>query len=200
LLATAGNEKVSSDLNNLRPLYDMEGYIARAEKLLCSGSYIAVIVGLCALTGRRAAEIGATAKFEQIENDDTAVLFTGQLKTKGRGSLPAYRIPVLGNVKAIMTALNRLRNDKQDLINAPQLFHDRCSKGLSDSVKKHFSGVSNTNLTTKDLRAIYGEICFYYLNDSSIAKSKYMSSILGHDETDNTTGLSYLDFYIVKND
>lgn len=194
----AGVAKVDNDLRNLRPLYDIDGYLIHAEKLLNAPSYIDVIIGLCVLTGRRTAEIGCSATFEKIENDDTGVLFTGQLKTKGRGSLDAYRIPVLGNVDKIINALNNIRKSKPDLLNSPDIFHNRCSKEISGKVKKHFPKISNSLLTPKDMRSIYAEISYFYADDSTIAKSKYMSSILGHSEDDNVTGLSYVDFYIVE--
>jgi hypothetical protein len=193
-----GKKQVSNDLLNLRPLYDIDAYIIQAEEMLDSTSYIGVIAGLCALTGRRGAEIACTAKFERIENDDTGVLFSGQLKTgKNSTDLP-YRIPVLSNVDKIINALNKIRSEKTDLINAPQLFHDRCSKQLNLVTGKSFVEMSDSKITPKNMRSIYGEIAYYLLDNQSIAKSKYMSLILGHSEDDNMTSLSYMDFYIVE--
>lgn len=194
-----GKKQVSNDLLNLRPLYDIDAYIIQAEKMLDSTSYIGVIAGLCALTGRRGAEIACTAKFERIETDDTGVLFSGQLKTgKNSTDLP-YRIPVLSNVNKIIDSLNKIRSEKTDLINAPQLFHDRCSKQLNLVTGKSFVEMSDSKITPKNMRSIYGEIAYDLLDNRSIAKSKYMSLILGHSEDDNMTSLSYMDFYIVEN-
>jgi integrase len=167
-----------------------------AMTLLNESSYLAQAVGLCALTGRRAAEIGATAKFELIEGDTTKVLFSGQLKTKDRIDISSFIIPVLGDAEKIVSTLNSIRAKKPEFINNPAMFHDAASKELNRRVKRFFPFVSDTLLSVKDLRSIYGELNFYFEDNRTIAKSKYISSILGHTEDDITTGQSYLDFYI----
>ena len=195
-LAERKNKQLSKDLLNQRPIYDIDKHIMIGMGLLDDKSYITNLLGLCALTGRRAAEIGCTAKFEMIKGDPDHLMFSGQLKTKGRGELEAFKIPVLGNPEKIIKALERIRRDKPLFINNTPRFHNACSKELGVRVKKLFPKITEGELAVKDLRSIYAEICYSLEDNQRIAKQKYFSLILGHGEDDNSTGTSYLDFYI----
>lgn len=195
-LATAKEKQLSNDLLHLRPLNEIDRYIQTAVDLLTASSYQLRVIGLCALTGRRAAEIGCTAKFEVIKDDPLQVLFTGQLKTKGRGVLDAYTIPVFTDSAKIIKTIQTIRSEKPQFINAPEKFHDIASKELNRHCKKHFSFVTDSVIKVKDLRSIYGELSYMFNDDPTIAKQKYMSQVLGHAADDNATGTSYIDFYI----
>lgn len=197
LLSVAKEKQVSKDLLNQRPIHDIDAHIMKAIKLLDSSSQHDVVVGLAALTGRRTAEIGCTAQFEKIPGDDDHVMFTGQLKMKGRADQSSYAIPVLGNVDKIIKALKQLHEAKPVYLNNTIRFHNACSKSLGQKTKKIFSDTSDKPLSPKDLRSIYAEICYSLEDDKRVAKQKFFSQILGHGEDDNSTGVSYLDFYIV---
>jgi hypothetical protein len=191
------DKQISNDLLNLRPINDIDVHIMTAERLLDGTSQHDKIIGLAALTGRRMAEIGCTAKFKRIPNDDNHVLFSGQLKLKGRPDQSAYVIPVLGNVKKIIKTLALVHENKPIYLDNTPRFHNACSKDLGAKTKKYFVETSNAPIKPKDLRSIYAEICYALEDDKTIAKQKYFSQILGHGEDDNSTGVSYLDFYIV---
>lgn len=195
-LIDSKNKEISATHSKLRPIYEIDTYIDVANGLLDDSGYLLQIVGLCALTGRRAAEIGCTATFEVIENDPTKILFSGQLKTKGRGELDAYTIPVLGDSAKIVETLQTIREKKAVYINEPEKFHNAASKELNRRVKKLFPFVSDDRLSVKDLRAIYAELNYMFNDDPTITKNSYMASVLGHGVDDLTTVNSYLDFYI----
>lgn len=190
-------QQISGDLLNQRPINDIDVHIMTATKLLDGTSIHDKIIGLSALTGRRMAEIGCTAKFEKIHGDDEHVMFTGQLKMKGRADQSSYAIPVLGNVDKLIKTLAAIRELKPVYIDNPTRFHNACSKNLGQKTKKYFTATSNAPLMPKDLRSIYAEISYQYLDDKRLAKQKFFSQVLGHGEDDNSTGVSYLDFYIV---
>lgn len=197
LLANQKSEQLTHDLTTLRPLRHIDEMVQLATDLLAENSYLKQVTALCLLTGRRSAEIACTAHFEPVENDPFKVMFTGQLKTKGRGDLPAFEIPVLCESYKIIEALNALRLKKPQYVNEPEKFHKSLSKDLGSRAKRFFNFVTEeSNITIKDLRSIYAEICFFLADNRTIAKPKYMSMILGHGENDNETGLSYVDFYI----
>lgn len=196
-MAKQKNDQLSRDLTHLRPLKNIDEMIQVATDLLSENSYMKQVIGLCLLTGRRSAEIGSTAHFEPVENDPLKVLFTGQLKTKGRGELPAFEIPVLCESDKIIQALNSLRLKKPNYVNQPEKFHSSLSKDLGKTAKKAFGFVcEDYEIKVKDLRSIYAEINYFLAADRRIAKPKYMSLVLGHGENDNETGSSYVDFYI----
>lgn len=196
-LAVAKGKQISNDLLHQRPINDIDVFIMKAVELLDSSSQHDKVIGLAALTGRRMAEIGCTAKFERIAGDDTRVLFTGQLKMKGRSDQSSYSIPVLGNVDKIIKTLALVHENKPVYLDNTIRFHNACSKELGRKTKKLFEGVSDSPLSPKDLRSIYAEISYALDDDKRVAKQKYFSQVLGHGEDDNSTGVSYLDFYIV---
>lgn len=188
---------IKEDKSNLRAIYDKQAYLDIAVKLLDAASYVDNILGLCALTGRRVAEIGATASFEYINQD--MVKFTGQLKTKEREDVLPYEIPVLFNADKIIATLAIIRERKPQFINNPILFHNT-SKELSIKVKKHFTGLFEGEPKVKDLRAIYALISFNHFRESEknkrIDRDVYFSRILGHSKDDISTCASYIDFYL----
>lgn len=190
-------EQVSEDNRNLRPIHDVDKHINTSIHLLKSGSYLDVVLGLSALTGRRTAEIATSAQFKPLSVDQ--IEFKGQLKVKGRGDIGAYPIPVLHDSSLLVWHLKRLRQNKPELIGAPQKFHDCCSSNLHERAKKHYGFLYEEDFQPKDLRAIYAEICFHLYGEEEgrrVSQVSYYAQILGHGLHDLTTAHSYLDFYI----
>jgi hypothetical protein len=189
---------IKANKSNLREIYNIDAYLKVAGGLLDSKSYLDNILGLCALTGRRVAEIGCTAEFKYI--DKQVLEFSGQLKTKERLDVTPYQIPTLFNAAKLIQALAKIREVKKQFIGEPELFHNATSKDLSARVKKHFSGLFEGEPKVKDLRAIYALISF--TNFSKVATNKridrdvYFSNILGHSKDDITTCGSYVDFFV----
>lgn len=190
------NATVKSRRSNLRYIIDVEGYIDRAVRLLNTDSFIDNVLGLAALTGRRVAEIGCTAEFSYV--DDFTVKFKGQLKTKDLDNLTSIEIPVLTDSKLIITALERVRKNFPQYIKEPLKFHNNCSSALSKKAYQFESFVED-KVTAKDLRAIYAAIAFdKYCHDDRMDDTVYYSNVLGHDERDTHTCLSYTKYKIKK--
>lgn len=189
-------KNLSGRLKTVRPIKDIDGFIEKGNELLDSSSYLSLVLGIAALTGRRVSEVACTAKFTRIEGRDDAVMFDGQIKVKGREDVGAYEIPVLGDPDRLINALAKIREAKPMFINDPDRFHNAASKELNKQIKKHFEFVSDGALSPKDLRAIYAEIVYLFSDVQTIAKPKFFSMMLGHTEDDNKTGVSYLGFYV----
>lgn len=190
------NKQITKEILNRREFSQVDSYLQKAKNLLGSSNYLELILGLCAVTGRRVAEIGCTAEFDPV--DDCHVLFKGQLKLKGRTSFEDYVIPVLTNSQTIITALAKLRNDKPEFQNySLTKFHDSTSSSLYTTYQKHFSTFYAPPFRPKDMRALYAEICSHrFYKNSKMAPHKYYSLILGHGADDHQTLNSYFDFYI----
>lgn len=186
------SQKVATEHRSLRPLKNYELMILKAQELLGGMSIYDRILGLACLTGRRAAEIGCTAKFQPLRKD--WMLFDGQLKGKTR-LLHTYEIPVLADGALIIDAVRSLREQRPLWGDNTILFHDCGSRELSLRVKRHFSEFID-NPAVKDLRSAYAEICYDKFGTVRKAKTRFFSEILGHGEDDNITGQSYIDFYI----
>lgn len=187
---------LSGRLKTVRPIKDIDGFIEKGNELLDASSYLSLVLGIAALTGRRVSEVACTAKFTKIEGRDDAVMFDGQIKVKGREDVGAYEIPVLADPDRLINALTKIRESKPMFINDPDRFHNAASKELNKQIKKHFDFVSDGALSPKDLRAIYAEIVYLFSDVQTIAKPKFFSMMLGHTEDDNKTGVSYLGFYV----
>lgn len=188
------HQQIVNDRSNLRAITDVDKYLDVSISLLSSNSYLDKILGLCALSGRRSAEIACSASLEYVDNE--TVLFSGQLKLKSR-TIENYPIPVLHDAKVLIDALESLRQAKPEFINNPAKFHSVASSDLCKKVKKFyvlcFEGVPKV----KDLRAIYVEICHHlFCKDRSLAKQQFYSNILGHDKDDSAISEAYADFYI----
>jgi len=186
------SKKVASEHRSLRPLKNHDQMILKAVDLLGGMSIYDRILGLACLTGRRAAEIGCTAKFQALRKD--WMLFDGQLKGKTR-LLHTYEIPVLADTSLIIEALRSVREQRPQWVDNTILFHDCGSRELSLRVKRHFSEFID-NPAVKDLRAAYAEVCYDKFGTVRKAKTRFFSEILGHGQDDNITGQSYIDFYI----
>jgi len=188
--------KVSTRQRNLRTIDNVEDYIIFAESLLQNTSYIDNLLGLAALTGRRTGELLCTAEFEAI--DDFNVMFTGQLKTKGRTDIKPYAIPLLSTVDVVIPALKRLQSGRTELKGNPTLAKNRTGKPISQKMKKLFPKFLGDNAQGRDLRRAYGAIAFYNSDrENEITKQKFISDVLGHSADDVSTGGSYMDFIVV---
>jgi integrase len=190
------NSQVSTRQRNIRIIESPEDYILFAESLLTNTSYIDRLLALAALTGRRTSELLCTAKFKPLE--EFAVLFEGQLKTKGRDDVRPYEIPLLSDSTTIIEALERLQSEKPELWENPTLAKNRTGKPITQKMRKLFPEFLGENPIGRDLRRAYGAISWHFADKKhEITKQKYISDILGHGVDDNLTGGSYMD-YIVK--
>lgn len=193
-------QEISQAQGDLRKIYDTDKYLAVAVGLLGAVSVYDRILGLAALTGRRVAEIGCTAKLTRCEGDNFKAIFTGQLKTKGRTDVIPYEIPLLYNYDSIVKTLEGIQEDKPQFTNKPALFNATASNKLSAAVKRHFAGLFEGESKTKDLRSIYALLTFnkFQAGEQSkfvtISINKYFANILGHSVDDVVTCGSYIDF------
>ena len=189
--------------SNLHKIYDVDNYIKTSIELLSSNSFYDRIIALCALTGRRSAEIGCTARFFRTE-DNNVILFDGQLKVKNRDDVKPYKVPVFCDSLKIIDCLKSIRDDKPQYINHPEVFNSKTSKDLSLKVKKYLGEFVQDTIRVKDLRAIYATIAYdnyckkHFSKDEYITTSMngYFSQILGHGINDVVTSISYQDFCI----
>lgn len=163
-----------------------------------------VACALAVATGRRSAEILATAKFEKTENnEDNKLMFSGQ--TKARGSKrearmsESFKIPCLVDVNLAINGLNYLEEKRKAIDYNPDAVNPKYSRELQREIQKNWKSVSeNNNLMFKSLRPIYAALCiqkFYEGNEQS--KGTEISEILGHSELDTETANSYRVYTVV---
>jgi hypothetical protein len=175
-------------------ILDVDGFINKAVEELESVHFMPKVLALSALTGRRVAEIGCTAKFEFIDNNH--VLFTGQLKTKNKLSELSYPIPVLYDAKVIIKALDNLRLNFPKYLEDPYGFSTNYAPNMRNVVKKYKPFIEG-DITPKDLRSIYAPIAYErYCLDKREHDTLFYTKILGHSEKDIYTCLSYLKYKI----
>ena len=188
-------KKVKEEQNNLKLIIDYQGYINKAESLIKTNLFISSVLGFAALTGRRVAEIACSAKFQLYS--PAHLMFSGQLKTKGRGDIGSYLIPCLTSPIEIVSEFKRFRKNFPRYIDEFRAFHNNNSKDLSVQAKRHFSDYVEGEVKPKDLRAIYATIaCKTIKENFRQSEQSYMADILGHDENDLNTCNSYIDYKI----
>jgi integrase len=194
------NVEISEGQRNLRKIYNVEKYINVSIGLLDAVSIYDRIIGLCALTGRRPAEIATSAVLSHIFNNKRQAIFTGQLKVKDRIDVAPYKIPLLYDYEPIAKTLASIREVKPQFIGNPLLFNGIASSELSARVKKHFTGLIEGKIQLKNLRAIYALLAFDLMKKQitdgyiTVSMNSYFSKILGHSEDDVVTCGSYIDF------
>jgi hypothetical protein len=196
----AHNVEISQGQRNLRKIYDVDKYIKISIGLLDAISVYDRIIGLCALTGRRPAEIATSASFFSVGNNKNLAIFDGQLKAKDRIGITPYEIPLLHDYDSIVKTLASIRESKPQFVGEPLLFNGIASGELGTRVKKHFAGLIEGKIQLKNLRAIYALITFDMFNKQSndgyvtVSMNSYFSKVLGHSEDDVVTCGSYIDF------
>ena len=148
--------------------------------------------------------------------------FRGQAKTKGAEASMAHKlntIPVLADAGLILDAFERLREMIPGTLGMDyETFNRTYAKPLNRRCKQLFgpfwpdgavvqdertgtrargkSKVAATEISVKDLRTVYAEVCSIVFNltgtvDEMMKPSAYMAKILGHRENDLATAQSY---------
>jgi hypothetical protein len=183
--------------SNLRPI-DPDFFVDKARSLLYSGRYYPTFAGLLLVTGRRPAEIAFSADLRPVKGRADALLFSGQLK--GRESenarLDPYEIPLLADADDVLEAFDFLRQYRtfEDVADVNR----KTGKELNVAVRAAFNNQDALNgYQPKELRAVYAESAYDYLDDRSISKAAYFAQILGHSAGDIITANSYMKFYII---
>ena len=191
------NKTVSRDMvftGNRRAILSVDRYMEIGQSLLTATSYLSRILALSALTGRRTFEIACTATFRKV--DRNKLLFSGQAKTRDR-EVDDYVIPCLCEADEAIKCLESIRRDKPELVEHPELFHNRCAKDLHKKANPLFREVfSDGTAKPKDLRSAYATICFTVIDEEKTGKAFYLAQILGHDPSIPDTALAYDDFII----
>jgi hypothetical protein len=196
--------EISQGQRNLRKIYDVEKYIEVSIGLLGAVSVYDRIIGLCALTGRRPAEIATRANLSPVGNEQRLAIFSGQLKTKDRLEIIPYEIPLLHSFEPIAKTLASIREAKPQFIGKPLLFNGVASSELSARVKKRFAGLIEGEIQLKNLRAIYALLTFDAASKKAtdryvtVSRNSYFSKVLGHSEDDVVTCGSYIDFCLPR--
>lgn len=184
-------------------------------------NYRKISIALMLATGRRPAEIHATAKFELSDKPDW-VKFSGQLKTKGRSDAePTYEIPVLAPPAQIIAALEHL--DSYCHKRVPESFGDEAQRArkandtwsseLSQTCKEVDSkviykirsermnpktkAVESQRLTCNSCRDIYAQVStLLYLEPKD--RLLQMGKFLGHRVGDSAVTEKYnLDYQVL---
>lgn len=163
-----------------------------------------VACALAVVTGRRSAEILATAKFEKTEsNEDNKLMFSGQTKARGSNRearmTKSFKIPCLVDADLAINGLNYLEQKRKDIDYNPDAVNPKYSRELQREIQKNWKAVSkNNDLMFKSLRPVYAALClqkFYEGNDQSV--NSEISELLGHSELDTETANSYRVYTVI---
>jgi hypothetical protein len=183
---------------DVRPL-DAEEYvnaalIALGHCLKIRWSTPAAIAALCALTGRRPAEIGLTAQFVPVPGNRHEAVFTGQLKTRDEERAEAsYVIPILGDRDLIIEGMEMMRTKVDQNIDT-KAFNAKYGKEIGIQSKRAFKDAEGEPIKPADLREAYAAVAFYQFAPKRVTEIQYKCDILGHKFMDVT--LDYLGFNV----
>ena len=157
--------------------------VTRAVKLLASREWADIAAGLAVLTGRRSAEILATAQFEY--KTPYSVSFTGALKRKGETQQLSFEIPTLAQAEYIINALNKLRQivDTEGMDNTD--INQKYSDAVARACDRHFADLipkreGRDNLYTHLFRSVYAAIATHWYCPPRVADIEFKAAIQGH--------------------
>ncbi len=165
---------------------------ARIESLLVhlagSSHWVDLSILVALASGRRAIEVLKVGAFNKV--DDHHVLFSGQAKTKSRGVIKPYKIPVLIHSDTFIEAFNKLRMSTH----FEYMSNDEINAGTAARLNMHFRrymGVEK-GLVFKDSRAIYLALMLESYHDNSMGTVEaFGAMLLGHSELDVSTQVIY---------
>lgn len=178
----------------------------RCRRYLQSSDIMTVAIGLMGTTGRRPYEIFTQAELTPAAYgkgvSKWSLLFNGQAKTKqGEGTKfgVTYEIPVLEQSKIVLDAYSRLRESSDGKLWFGLSVDDFTSEvrlPLRDAVIGKFEDIWPKEEPPKPygLRHLYAEIAFRNFAPSSVTKNSYFAAILGHNNNDLETSLSYMTY------
>lgn len=163
-------------------------------------------IGLMGVTGRRPFEVFTQAKFSQARYgkgiSKWSVLFSGQAKTKERVGTKfgvTYEIPALAPAELVLDAYKRLRKSSDG-----KYWHKMSLEGftadsripLRNEVKKLFGHLWPREEMPKPygLRHLYAEVAYTKFAPKTVSKNSYYAAILGHNNNDLETSLSYMTY------
>jgi hypothetical protein len=176
------------------------------RKCLTSNDPLTLGIGLLGMTGRRPFEVFNKAEFWNAPyGSGTAkwsVLFKGQAKTKqGEGTKfgMTYEIPVLEKSALVLEAYHRLRASHEGKAWADMTLDEFTADArlpLRERVLELFSHLWPAQELPHPygLRHLYAEIAFRNFAPPSVTKNSYFAAILGHNNNDLETSLSYMTY------
>lgn len=178
----------------------------RCRRYLHSSDPMTIAIGLMGTTGRRPFEIFTQAELTAAPYgkgvSKWSVLFNGQAKTKqGEGTKfgVTYEIPVLEQSKIVLDAYRRLRESSDGKLWLGLSVDDFTSEvrlPLRDAVIARFDDIWPKEEPPKPygLRHLYAEVAFRNFAPPSVTKNSYFAAILGHNNNDLETSLSYMTY------
>ena len=177
--------------NNL-VVEDPEAMIDIAIKLLASDQWSRRAIAIGLLTGRRFIEIVKVGVFLPSSKGAHHILFGGQAKSKFSR---AYDFPLCTDkvdAKAVIGSINRIRNEWTKPKNLDVKDNYQASYAGSSTVRQSTRKWFPQLTTFKDLRGLYGAVCYHKFGlKSATSETRYLSDILGHHPTDLRSGTSY---------
>ncbi|WP_284778427.1 telomere resolvase [Agrobacterium sp. lyk4-40-TYG-31] len=198
--------KIATKHGSLITFENYAEVMRRCRRYLHSSDPMTIAIGLMGTTGRRPYEIFTQAELTPAPYgkgvSKWSVLFNGQAKTKqGEGTKfgVTYEIPVLEQSKIVLDAYERLRNSSDGKLWLGLNVDDFTAEvrlPLRDAVMAKFEDIWPKEEPPKPygLRHLYAEIAYRNFAQSSVTKNSYFAAILGHNNNDLETSLSYMTY------
>ncbi len=168
---------------NTKFLHGPDAIVSKAIALLDSDDWSDLAAGLAVLTGRRCAEILATAKFEY--KSTYSVNFSGSLKRRREPVELQFEIPTLASASVVIAALAKLREwvDTKGLDN--RAINNKYAHAVINACDRHFKELVPTrdgedNLYTHLFRAVYATIATHWYCPPNVPELEFRAYIQGH--------------------
>jgi hypothetical protein len=199
-------QKIAAKHGSLILFKNYDAVIKLCQKCLSSDDPLTIGIGLIGTTGRRPFEVFKQAEFWPAPYSNGvakwSLLFKGQAKTKqGDGTKfgVTYEIPVLQKAAVVLDAYARLRASSDGRLWADMTLDEFTADAripLRDRVIEMFSPLwpEQEMAHPYGLRHLYAELSFRNFAPPSVTKNSYFAAILGHNNNDLETSLSYMTY------
>ncbi|UXS02411.1 telomere resolvase [Agrobacterium tumefaciens] len=199
-------EKIATKHGALITFQNYKQVLKICADCLQSSDPLMIGIGLIGLTGRRPYEVFTQAEFSPAPYgkgvSKWSLLFSGQAKTKqGEGTKfgVTYEIPVLTRSTVILAAYERLRKSSQGILWHKMSIDDFAAATrlpLREAVFNIFENVWPEEELPKPygLRHLYAEVSYHFFAPPHVTKNSYFAAILGHNNNDLETSLSYMTY------
>ncbi|MDS7597964.1 telomere resolvase [Agrobacterium tumefaciens] len=199
-------EKIATKHGALVTFENYKQVLKICNDCLQSTDPLMIGIGLIGLTGRRPYEVYTQAEFSPAPYgkgvSKWSILFNGQAKTKqGEGTKfgITYEIPVLTRSSTILAAYDRLRKSSQGILWHKMSIDDFSAETrlpLRDAVFNLFETIWPKEEMPKPygLRHLYAEVAYHFFAPPHVTKNSYFAAILGHNNNDLETSLSYMTY------
>lgn len=194
-ISEARTKAIEAATSHVLQLGDIEGLFGWLDSIdPATSTPVQCLIACCLYTGRRTSELTLTGRFEPVEGNPFAAMFSGQLKKKTRREEePVYQIPLLapfGRVASLICSFRSRMGLPEGVTTSHgddeirHKIHQKYQATLNRVMHREldrFVHEKSCKYKIHDLRAIYAYLSYEIFMPDSITFPGWIHQVLGHE-------------------